>query len=299
MALENLVTKIGSLASTYPLFKPNTVQCADEICRDRLPDTEEARKLRNTSFYVANSALYTIEGDDEIFYFSEGKTARRLNPLFRANVDESCKQLINNQDYIPPKKHIEDIVNSVKTGETKRFVLSRLGLQRFDDEWSYFEINTANYEKQLNKNKEQKQFAEMAFGSMEKKKDKKTKEVYSDFGRYINLLKKEGKTKIRMYVLNPDYVKKNVKQGSVIVRACWLNLFDDYSNFGADGRGVVINLGLRGVLKGAEGAQKNNALKTKIPKQSEIFGIFAPYLGSANKKETRQKLGELFNKYNN
>ncbi|MDP3728100.1 MAG: hypothetical protein Q8R18_01465, partial [bacterium] len=54
----------------------------------------------------------------------------------------------------------------------------------------------------------------------------------------------------KVYVLNPEYVQKNTKEGA-IGRASWLDFFDDNSNFNADGRSFNYNSRLRGVRRRA------------------------------------------------
>lgn len=222
------------------MFDPSTVQCSDEITKDRKTDID----LRNIWLWTANTALYRIEDSEAVLYFSRGDTSRRANPILK-NLDEAKTQLLNTQNYRPSQEDIAAVVGSVETGETTRFKLSDLSLQRHDDEFSYFEIDTENYN---NLNETQRQFAEMVYGSGD------------DFKEAMNTLR-TSKQKIkttRIYVLNEDYVKNKVKGDEAVARACRLNDFDCYSDFNAGGRGVDnAYCSLRGVPKvGEADAQK-------------------------------------------
>ncbi len=236
MALESLVNKQGTLYQTYGKFDPFTVQCSDEITKDRGTDND----LRNIWLWTANTALYRIEDNEVVLYFSRGNTSRKVNPVFN-NIEEATTQLLNTQNYKPSQSEIESVVNSVDTGETARFKLSDLGLKKFDNEFSYFEIDTENYDEL---NAAQRQFAEMVYGSGK------------DFEAIMDILKTSLRTskqeikKTKIYVLTPDYVQDKTEGNSGIVRACGLMSFGDSSHFGAVDRNVdFIHNFLRGYQK--------------------------------------------------
>lgn len=65
----------------------------------------------------------------------------------------------------------------------------------------------------------------------------------------MQMLRQDTRKKIRVYVLNPDYVKKNVPQDGAIARASKLYGFDVNSWFIAEGRDVGNLYGLHGVRR--------------------------------------------------
>lgn len=229
--LENIV---GKLAETFPQLERSTIQHAYQITTERRTNPE----LRDTEFYTADSALYTVEKEgsrNEVFlYLGRGDT----NPIFN-NIEEATQQLIQTRNYFPPREDIE----AVKSAEsTLRVKLSDLKLQKSDYGFSYFEIDTANYDKL---NSEQRRVAEHVYGQEE------------NFEQNMEMLRQNGINKTEVSVLNPDYVKQNAPQDGALVRASSLHNFYFDSWFKAYIRSVVSLDGLRGVPNVAEGgAQK-------------------------------------------
>lgn len=275
MSKQKLENIIGTLAYSYKQLNPKTIQHSHEIMNQRYTD----ESLRDQWFYTADFPLYSIE-NGKVYL----NMATRENNLIFRHIDEATQQLVKENNYFPSKKEADKVA---KAKSTLKVDLSELTLIKDNDEWGYFNISTTNYDKL---NKTERALAERSYSSGK------------DFKKNMEMLDKAGIKETQIYVLNESYVKANAKDG-YLGRASWLDRFDFVSRFFASNRNVGYSYGygggLRGVLKGAEGAKKTKAFKTGIPKQSEIFGIFAPYLGSANKKETKQKLEELFNKYNN
>jgi hypothetical protein len=238
--LEGLINKQGKLAETAKQL--DNVQCSDEITEQRTTDPS----LRNKWFWTANTSLYRTEEGKQVLYFSRGDTSRKVNPILN-NIDEATSQLIKTQNYRPSQEDINKVVDSVETGETLRIELSDLDLEKYDDEFSYFEVDVENPDIL---NKAQRAFVEASYGSIEN-------------------LKGLGIKKTRMYVLNKDYVKENTKQGA-IARACRLVGVGGGSSFGADGRNVGSSGSfLRGVLDSGEAGAKNITYKDAIRKVLE------------------------------
>jgi hypothetical protein len=81
-----------------------------------------------------------------------------------------------------------------------------------------------------------------------------------DFKQYMATLKAEGKESTRVYVLNPDYIKKNVGKDNVLCRASALFSFNDNSNFSAGSGYINFNFrrvrGVRLVVAEGDVAQK-------------------------------------------
>lgn len=218
---RKLEVKTGPLANVFPLFDPSTIQHAYEIMTDRSTDAS----LRNQWFWTADFPMYRVEGGEAVLYFAP----REHNLIFR-DIQNATSQLLRANNYIPKKEGIDEVVAASNTEAVLKVNLSNLRLQGNDGEWRYFEVDTGN----LNSlNSDERAFAERVY-------------------RQNNI----GKT--RIYVLNPDYVKNQLKgkEDSAIARASWLDWFDDGSRFIAYGRDVGgADDGLRGVLKeSAEGA---------------------------------------------
>ena len=225
--LEN---RIGTLAELYPQFKEGTWQTSAEITNDRrtLKDEEKKQELKDTYFYTANFGMYTIEDNDEFLYFG----GREANPIFD-NIGEATTQLLENQNYKPSEEGIKAVVASVQSGATLKVKLSDLELKGDNEEWRYFEINTADYD---SLNKSQRALAERVYGQG------------NDFVENMKMLNEEDISTAKIYVLNPEYVKKNIEAGKALARACWLYNFGGISSFDANGRSVDnANNSLRGV----------------------------------------------------
>jgi hypothetical protein len=230
--LENKVSKTGRLADTFPLFEKDTISTSIQLMNERRTNAE----LRNKWHYTANAGVYTNEKGKAVLYFQKGPD----NVIFN-NIPESIKQLIEKGNYEVKNSDLESIVSSK---ETLKVELSKLKLQGTDGEWRYFEIDTSKYSKTLNKT--QRAFAEKVYGEGR------------DFKKNMKMLSEAGISKTKIYVLNPEYVLKNVQKGKAVGRACRLSSFDNSSSFYADDRDVDDSFALRGVSKGtAEGGAKN------------------------------------------
>jgi len=246
--LEKLVNEFGPLAKTFRKFDSKTIQYASEIMNDRRTESDLKKKeeLKNTWFWTADGNLYNIE--DENGNSLRGKDAEkgeavlylsdRDNNLVFQNIDEACRQLSDTkiQNYRPSEENAQRVK---KADTTLRIRLSDSNLQRGSDEWSYFEIDTVNYNTSLNA--VQRAFSERVYGKG------------NDFAENMKMLKEAEKEKTKILVLNPEYVKKHAKDG-FIARASRLDSFYDDSRFDAVGRDVDnSDDALRGVLETAEG----------------------------------------------
>jgi len=224
--LKELETIIGALAETVPQLRLETIQHADELTNSRRTNEE----LRRQWFYTADFSMYTRKDGEEFFHLARGH-----NNLIFQNLEEATNQLLQTGNYtIWNKEDVEKVVNAEDTLTVK---LSDLGLKD-SGEWSYFEIDTAKYNKTLNKS--QSLVAERVYGQRE------------DFAKNMQMLREAGISRTIVYVLNPEYVKEKAKDQAV-ARASWLNSFVSGSVFIANGRCVDLRFGLRGVRSVAEG----------------------------------------------
>ena len=221
LVLENVV---GTLLRSVQRTVPGTWQTSAEITTERRTNTD----LRRQWFWVANFALYRVEDGEAVLYFG----GREANVIFD-NIEEATSQLIKTGNYVPKKEGIDAVVASVKSGSTLRVKLSELKLNRVNDEFSYFEIDTSRYDEL---NAAQRLFAERVYGPG------------NDFVENMGMLAKAPIGKTRIYVLNPDYVESKVVGDGAVARACWLNLFNNFSNVYASDRNVgYTNVALRAV----------------------------------------------------
>ena len=153
--------------------------------------------------------------------------------------------------------HIKD---AKKSGLVLRLEMAELSLKEFNDEFSYFEIDTENPDKL---NPSRRDLAEAVY------------DKGNDFVENMKMLSgsygndKKIKT-TRIYVLNPKYVRKEAKSGA-IARAGFLYDFNINSSFIADGRDVGSNGSLRGVSREnvATGDETQNLASNK-PKRTEL-----------------------------
>ncbi len=215
---DSLEDIIGELCAALKESYIGTVSHSYEIMKERIKNNE----LRERWYFTADFPMYTVENDKVILYFAK----REHNLIFR-HIDDAVKQIKETRDYTPSLDEMNEIKESVKIGETIKIDLSELNLQKHtDDELCYFEISTASKsENESNNydslNKTQRKFAEMVYGKGE------------DFKEVMKMLKDNKMEKTRIYVLNPEYVKKKAKNGNAISRASWVNRFLMNSNFDA------------------------------------------------------------------
>ncbi len=222
LSLEN---RFDALADVVPLFAKGSWRTSAELTKERVTNKD----LRDQWFYTANYGLYRVVDGTVRFAFG----GREGNPVFK-NVVEASRQLLSpEQNYVPL---VEDIAIAVQCA----FVdvdMQDLRLRRYDDEFSYFEIDTKEYERTFNHVPAQRLVAEAVHGEGQ------------DFNDAMRMFQEEGKfTKTKVYVLDPDYVLSKVGEGKApaVARACRLNNFNN-SIFGASVRLVSDRDALRGV----------------------------------------------------
>ena len=209
--MPKLETIVAPLAAGYSLLEPASFQTSAQITTARR--TNEA--LRNRWFYTANFSVYTIEEGKEILYFG-GIPA---NPIL-GNIDEACRQLINNQNYRINTDEMDAIKEAEKSGLVLRLEMAELGLKESNEEFSCLEIDTGNPDKLK---KYQRALAEAAF---DKGQDfiENMKMLNGSYGN-DKKIKTTG-----IYILNPKYVRKEAKNGA-IARAGFLYGFNYFSYF--------------------------------------------------------------------
>lgn len=236
---SKLINPQGRLLDIAKQVDLNTVQHAREIQKSRLTDKD----LRGMWFWTADFPLYTVENMEVVLYLAD-----RENNLIFKNLDDSINQLRNKNNYFPKDSDIGAVINSTSTLKTE---LSDLKLQKFDNEWSYFEISTTSKTEDKKHNYDSLNSAQRAI----------TERVHGlgeDFNKTMKMLNESGIATTRVYVLNPDYVKKTLisNDAKSLARGSFLNSFNNYSNFNAFNRNVDFNDGrLRGVPLEARSAE--------------------------------------------
>jgi len=223
-----LETLVGPLAETFPQLIRGTILHSDALTTERRLNS----KLRNQWFYTADSNVYTIEDDEAVWYLGREPT----NPIFN-NIEEATQQLIRTGDYILPNEKRGEINAVIKAEDTLRVRLSDLRLLGGGGVFLYFGIDTANYGKL---NPEQRRVAERIYGQGD------------DFVGNMEMFNESGITKTRVYVLNPDYVKRNVPEDGGLARASRFVLFGFDSRFYAVSWFVDFHFGLRGARNVAD-----------------------------------------------
>ncbi len=226
-SLEGVITINGPLAQTVPQLQLETVWHADQITNARRTD----EPMRNQWFYVADGAMYALEGKTQFLFMTRGYA----NPVLN-NIGEAASQLLTSGNYIPSS---EEIVAAHAAPDTLKINLLGLKAKNDGGEFSYFTINTQK--PQLSG--VQRPLAERIYGRGD------------DFGQNMKMLAKAGISETRVYVLNPDYVNTHVQQGRAIARACRLRSFGLDSVFYAYGRIVDYRIALRGVRRAEVAAE--------------------------------------------
>lgn len=175
------------------------------------------------------------DGKDDPFLYVADK---KHNLIFK-NIAEATEQLITTTNYVPKREEAEALK---KAKGTVKIRISELELTADGKEYGYFEIDTSNYK---TSNKARMAVTQAVYG--------KEKELDAN----MKMLRGEGLTKTRAYVLLPEYTKQKIEElKGPIVRASRLGRVDGGSGFDAVGRDVDdADFGLRGVRKiSAEGA---------------------------------------------
>ena len=276
--LENIA---GRLIDTYSQFQPETIQHSYEIQNDR----RLSKCSKNNWFWTADFPMYKAEGKEPVLYMAD-----RSDNLIFQNIEEAIKQIRASNNYKPTEQGIKAVLLAVEKGNAEKFALSDLKLKKHDDEFSYFEINTAKPEKL---NEGQLKYAKRVHGRTD-----------SDFSANMKMLNDAKIDNTRVYFLNPKYVLEQLKDNKdkAIARASGLLNFDINSNFIAVNRLVdYVVICLRGVRKVAEGDVAKN-LEQKAEKSTEHIPYVQAYQAVISQPdsltpEMAHGLSELLTKY--
>ena len=241
MNASGIETVTNNLADGYKQIVQGTFQEASQVQNQRRIDLD----LRNRGVYTANLPLFRIrEGNLE--YGLSGRQA--FDAIAGENIGEFTGQIIQNGVYRltePQAKKLEGLTADIVWAKA-----TDLDLERVNDEWSYFIIDTSDVTaKKLNA--AQRLFAVKVHGSMETKYDPTQK--LPDYGENMNML--QGRIqKTRLWLPTSRHIESYLKEGEVVARASGLGDFVSDSYFDANVRDGSNHFALRGVrLKVAEG----------------------------------------------
>ncbi|MDP3989646.1 MAG: hypothetical protein Q8Q01_00395, partial [archaeon] len=178
---------IETIRGGYKAFSklvPGTRRHADELWQDRLV----LHELREMGFYIADGAVYFLSKDGKSQHLGGepylALTREGSNPLLK-NLGEAYKQLSETRDYRVPE---EDLESALADPETEVFELSKLGLDRYYDDYSILEIPTRLISQSLND--DQRRLVERVYGKGD------------DFEKVRAMLTERSEVKIRVFVLN-------------------------------------------------------------------------------------------------
>ena len=221
MSLETIT---GNLRDGYKQLQPGTMLHVDQLMNERRTNEE----LRRNSFYTADGEIYLLDGARKTPTLAMTREAH--NPVLQ-NIDAAFEQLVNNHNY---RVSQTDVQQTLAASDTILVALPNLRLNnKHDVEFSYLPLGTtpAKYNKL---NDEERKLAQRVYGQED------------DFAQNMKMLKDAGIGETRIWVLNPDYVRKHAAEGA-IARASWLYNFDSNSQFYADDRGIDDHSRVRGV----------------------------------------------------
>jgi len=206
-----LVTVKGDIKKIFSDLNPKTLQTSLQIMNERMC-LNPSKQAKTSPILSADSALYLIE-DTPLLYIGGLET----NLIFN-NLKEAIKQFKKTDNYKPSSKEIKKVLDSVKTGRTKKVKLKDLKLQGNNVKYGFIEIDTSDLSGK-NLNSEQKKLVEKIYGDMDVIRYE-TRRDRSKYGDHMKMIRKMGIKTVRINVLKPDYVKS---KGGRIVRASIIN----------------------------------------------------------------------------
>ena len=207
MSLETIT---GNLRDACQQFKPGTIHCVDHLMKERRDNPE----LRNQWSYAADGVVYLLNGANEIPTLA--MTREAYNPVLQNINNGAFEQLTREGNYhLAPA----DLEQALAASDTVLIDLLNLRLSEYDSEFSYLTIGTTP-SKYGRLNDEERKFVERVYGKGD------------DFIQNMKMLENAKIIETRIYVLNPDYVRKQAQEGA-IARASWLQVFFNNSDFNA------------------------------------------------------------------
>ncbi|MBI2151212.1 hypothetical protein HYU21_00615 [Candidatus Woesearchaeota archaeon] len=255
--LETIVSDLRA----YSQLEPHTLLHADELMAEQVQNPA----LRNQHYYVADFAVYTLEGTGKKkipTLWLARHTAQEPNNFVLNHLDDtinsSFEQLTQTHNYRPSLQEAQKVMQA---SSTLKIDLTQLRLKKHNDEFSYVEISTTNYN-QLNP--EQRKLAERFYGQR------------NVFDTAMATLKGADINTTKVFVLNPAYVQREA--AAPIGRAAWRNNFLNSANSYASVYNICNCNGLLGVrrrLPAATGGAPQNSGVPSVPSDpQEIKRIY-------------------------
>ncbi len=277
MALETIV---GDLRA-YSELEPGTFLHGDQLTAEQVQDTSLKRRV----FYVADGPLYSLEGKKRaptLFLTREpdNLVLRHLND----EVNSSFDQLVKTGNFRPST---EEARKAMEAKDTLRIDLTKLRLKGDSAEWGYVEISTTNYDRL---NAEERKLAERFYGQG------------TAFVAAMKALQEDAISSTRVFVLNPDYVRKEAVAGNV-ARAAWRDNFGGGAYSDAVVRYVSYRGGLRGVRRASEAsrkapegraAQKEGTATLVAPSFEQVLAYSAGFVPESARGQYEAGLRKLF-----
>ena len=232
MTTSKLENMLGDLRDAYRQAEPGTVLHVDQLMNERRlhPITKQGEDLRRLLFYTADGIIYRLneKGIPELVITREPENLvlRHLND----QTNNSFDQLLWNYNYSADPAEVQQAMSAESTVIID---LTKLRLRGRELEYNLVEVSTTKYDKL---NSEKRKLAERVYGQG------------ADFTANMKMLKDAGISETRIFVLNPEYVRREAVQDP-LGRASWVLSFDHDSYFNADVRCINYDSGVRGVRK--------------------------------------------------
>lgn len=195
------------LADGYKKIKRGTFQEASQIQNQRRVDDPQ---MKHKSFYTANLGLYKVAGFGKLKYGLSGR--KTFDAIAGKKINEFVKQLLENDVYKLTDQQIEELEKL----ESDIVWVNAKDLYFDEDLWSesYFKIYTQRHSPSELKSA-QLAFAVKVHGSMDSKYD--PEQSRPDYHENINML--SGIAQTRIWLANPEFIKKRIIKGEVIAMA--------------------------------------------------------------------------------
>lgn len=201
----------SSYTAIFNYFDPASILHAVEI-------HQQLHTHPKAYVWTADSVLYNKEKGLTALYFGDIKTNLIFNH-FRKN-PEVTKTFKHINEYVPTEKELQQVQDSVRSGETLRIELTKgLNLIDFDSKYPALEINTQDTHGK-NINTKLKPLIERLYGSME------IKDGTSAFAENMKSRSEKGIQKLSIRFINLNDQDYTAFQRP-IVRACWFRAFSE------------------------------------------------------------------------
>ena len=185
---RRLIDVPGPFLKALSQLDATTLRYTYQLTRER----RYKQELKDRYYWTADGAMYCVEKDgrdEEIFLYL---TSRRNNPILKHPL-EAVEQILEDGFY---RVNETDAKSAKKAHSTLRVRLSDLKLEKHDDKFSYFKIDTANYD---SLNEQQRLVAERFYGTE------------NSFRKAMRMLRNNGITSSHIGILNSDYVREKAK----------------------------------------------------------------------------------------